>query len=74
MVIRYAAKSFVSLTPQAGISGSLIAQKGFVEQFGTLYTKSGQKALAAPVVTAIGAIQSTGLFFGMITIPLQVAP
>ncbi|ORX34051.1 sugar transporter [Kockovaella imperatae] len=54
---------------QIGINGNIIANPGFVKQFATATTAAGEPALSAPVLSAIGTIQSVGQIIGMTTMP-----
>ncbi|WVR08375.1 hypothetical protein IAU60_005430 [Kwoniella sp. DSM 27419] len=50
---------------QIGINGNIIANPGFVKQFATTVDSKGEPALSAPVLSAIGTIQSVGQIIGM---------
>lgn len=50
--------------------GNIIANPGFVEQFATTTNAKGERILSAPVLSAIGTIQSVGQIIGMTTLPL----
>jgi len=58
------------LTAQVGINGNIIANPGFVRQFGTELNADGELILSASVLSAIGTIQSVGQIIGMTTLPL----
>ncbi|WWD19903.1 hypothetical protein CI109_104372 [Kwoniella shandongensis] len=58
---------------QIGMNGNIIANAGFVEQFGTTFDATGKRILSAPVLTAIGTIQSVGQIIGMTTLPFIAA-
>lgn len=53
-----------------GINGNIIANPGFVAQFGTETNAAGNLILSASVLSAIGTIQSVGQIIGMTTLPL----
>jgi hypothetical protein len=53
-----------------GINGNIIANPGFVRQFGTELNAAGDLILSASVLSAIGTIQSVGQIIGMTTLPL----
>jgi hypothetical protein len=55
---------------QVGINGNIIANPGFVRQFGTELNADGELILSASVLSAIGTIQSVGQIIGMTTLPL----
>lgn len=52
-----------------GINGNIIANPGFVEQFATTTNAAGERILSAPVLSAIGTIQSVGQIIGMTSLP-----
>ncbi|KAI5197087.1 hypothetical protein AUEXF2481DRAFT_43028 [Aureobasidium subglaciale EXF-2481] len=54
---------------QIGINGSIIANKGFVDQFATETNSAGKKYLAAPILAGWSSIMSVGQIIGMTTIP-----
>ncbi|WVF65283.1 hypothetical protein IAT40_000006 [Kwoniella sp. CBS 6097] len=54
---------------QIGINGNIIANPGFVKQFATTTDAKGAPALSAPVLSAIGTIQSVGQIIGMTSLP-----
>ncbi|KAL3485888.1 general substrate transporter [Aspergillus germanicus] len=54
---------------QIGINGSIIANQGFVEQFGTEIDTSGKPYLASPILAGWSSIMSVGQIIGMVTIP-----
>ncbi|WWD00964.1 hypothetical protein V866_007902 [Kwoniella sp. B9012] len=54
---------------QIGINGNIIANPGFVKQFATVTDSKGEPALSAPVLSAIGTIQSVGQIVGMTSVP-----
>ncbi|WWC91437.1 uncharacterized protein L201_006383 [Kwoniella dendrophila CBS 6074] len=54
---------------QIGINGNIIANPGFVKQFATTTDSKGEPALSAPVLSAIGTIQSVGQIIGMTSVP-----
>jgi hypothetical protein len=58
------------LTCQVGINGNIIANAGFVRQFGTEFNADGELILSASVLSAIGTIGSVGQIIGMTTLPL----
>ena len=55
---------------EVGINGNIIANAGFVHQFGTELNAKGELILSASVLSAIGTIQSVGQIIGMTTLPL----
>lgn len=59
-----------ALTNLVGINGNIIANPGFVRQFGTELNADGELILSASVLSAIGTIQSVGQIIGMTTLPL----
>ncbi|KAF4458222.1 MFS alpha-glucoside transporter, partial [Fusarium albosuccineum] len=54
---------------QIGLIGNIIANSGFVKQFGTQITADGDVALASSVMSAWNAIGSVGQIIGMATLP-----
>ena len=52
---------------QISITGSIIANKGFIAQFGTVQNKAGALILDANVLAVWGGIQSLGQGLGMLT-------
>ncbi|KAH8589825.1 putative transporter [Bisporella sp. PMI_857] len=50
---------------QIGINASIIANKGFVAQFGTAKDKTGNRILASPILSAWSSIMSVGQIIGM---------
>ncbi|KAL0931581.1 MFS alpha-glucoside transporter [Colletotrichum truncatum] len=54
---------------QIGMVGNIIANAGFVEQFGTEINSQGQKYLASPVLSGFNGIGSAGQIIGMVTLP-----
>lgn len=60
----------IMLTTVVGINGNIIANPGFVRQFGTELNADGKLILSASVLSAIGTIQSVGQIIGMTTLPL----
>ncbi|KAK6903354.1 hypothetical protein I203_106857 [Kwoniella mangroviensis CBS 8507] len=54
---------------QIGINGNIIANPGFIKQFATVIDSNGDPALSAPVLSAIGTIQSVGQIIGMTSVP-----
>ncbi|WRT68173.1 uncharacterized protein IL334_005148 [Kwoniella shivajii] len=58
---------------QIGINGNIIANPGFVKQFATTVDSTGEPALSAPVLSAIGTIQSVGQIIGMTSLPFLAA-
>jgi hypothetical protein len=55
---------------QIGIVGNIIANEGFVRQFGTQRNAEGEPILAAAVLSGWNSIQSVGQIIGMTTTPL----
>lgn len=55
---------------QIGIVGNIIANEGFVRQFGTQRNAQGEPILAAAVLSGWNSIQSVGQIIGMTTTPL----
>ncbi|KAF5240366.1 hypothetical protein FANTH_9626 [Fusarium anthophilum] len=54
---------------QMGLTGNIIANAGFVQQFGTQTIDDGSVVLASSVLSTWGALQSVGQVFGMVTLP-----
>ncbi|KAG7530694.1 hypothetical protein FFLO_04864 [Filobasidium floriforme] len=54
---------------QIGIVGNIIANEGFVRQFGTQRNAQGEPILAAAVLSGWNSIQSVGQIIGMTTTP-----
>ncbi|KAH8893632.1 putative MFS alpha-glucoside transporter [Thozetella sp. PMI_491] len=54
---------------QVGINASIIANKGFVQQFATALDGKGNPYLESPILSAWGAILSVGQVVGTLTIP-----
>ncbi|KAJ3533117.1 hypothetical protein NM208_g8131 [Fusarium decemcellulare] len=54
---------------QIGLIGNIIANLGFVKQFGTQVTADGDVVLASSVLSAWNAIGSVGQIIGMTTLP-----
>lgn len=52
---------------QISITGSIIANKGFIRQFGTAHNRAGALILDANVLAVWGGIQSLGQGLGMLT-------
>lgn len=52
---------------QIAMTGTIIANKGFVLQFGTAKNAAGAVILDASVLAAWGGIQSAGQGLGMLT-------
>lgn len=59
---------------QIGMTGNIIASKGFIKQYGADYNAKGDLILKAGTVSAWGGVQSAGQGFGMITMHLCVPP
>lgn len=55
---------------QISITNTIIANTGFIKQFGTTTTAAGAPALAANVLSIWGGIGSMGQGLGMITMHL----
>lgn len=47
-----------------------LTTQGFVAQFATTTNAAGERILSAPVLSAIGTIQSVGQIIGMTSLPL----
>ncbi|KAF5004462.1 hypothetical protein FDECE_9042 [Fusarium decemcellulare] len=54
---------------QIGINASIVANKGFVQQFATKSSETGDLYLESPILSAWGSIMSVGQVFGTATIP-----
>ncbi|KXJ96275.1 general substrate transporter [Microdochium bolleyi] len=54
---------------QIGINASIIANKGFVQQFATATDAKGDPFLEAPILSGWSSIMSVGQIIGMVTIP-----
>ncbi|KAH8172225.1 sugar transporter domain-containing protein [Sarocladium implicatum] len=54
---------------QIGINGNIIANPGFVKEFGTATTADGDPSLASPILSGWSAIMSVGQIIGMTTLP-----
>ncbi|KAJ4237546.1 hypothetical protein NW757_013282 [Fusarium falciforme] len=54
---------------QIGINASIVANKGFVQQFATKTSAEGDPYLESPILSAWGSIMSVGQIFGTATIP-----
>ncbi|GKT47982.1 MFS transporter fmqE [Colletotrichum spaethianum] len=54
---------------QIGINGNIIANPGFVKQFGSELTAAGEPNLAAPILSGWSSIMSVGQIIGMTTVP-----
>ncbi|KAJ4191822.1 hypothetical protein NW767_010728 [Fusarium falciforme] len=54
---------------QIGINASIVANKGFVQQFATKTSAEGDLYLESPILSAWGSIMSVGQIFGTATIP-----
>lgn len=52
------------------MTGNIIANKGFIKQYGSDYNAKGDLILAAGTVSAWGGVQSAGQGLGMITMHL----
>jgi hypothetical protein len=59
-----------SSCPQIGMTGNIIANKGFIGTYATATNAAGAKILDANVLAAWGGIQSAGQGFGMISMHL----
>ncbi|KAF6802055.1 MFS alpha-glucoside [Colletotrichum sojae] len=53
---------------QVAMSASIIANKGFVEQFATTRNAAGLKFIDSPIISAWGACMNVGQIFGQLTI------
>ncbi|KAH7109312.1 putative MFS alpha-glucoside transporter [Dendryphion nanum] len=53
---------------QIGINASIIANKGFVKQFGTEKNANGSPALASPILSGWASIMSVGQIVGMVAL------
>lgn len=58
-----------SLLTSRSINASIIANKGFVNQFATGIDSKGAKFLESPILSAWSAIMSVGQVIGMVTVP-----
>lgn len=56
------------------MTGSIIANKGFVQTYGTVHNAKGALILDAHVVSAWGGLQSLGQGLGMLSMHLYVDP
>ncbi|KAL2819165.1 general substrate transporter [Aspergillus granulosus] len=54
---------------QIGMLGNIIANQGFINQFGTKVNSAGETYLASPILSAWNAIGSVGQVTGMTTLP-----
>lgn len=52
---------------QIALTGSIIANKGFIAQYGTALNSAGDVILDADILAAWGGIQSAGQGVGMLT-------
>ncbi|OWT36126.1 sugar transporter [Cryptococcus neoformans Bt1] len=52
---------------QIAMTGSIIANKGFIKTYGTAYNSAGELILDANVLAAWGGVQSAGQGFGMLS-------
>lgn len=55
---------------QIGMTGNIVANAGFIKQYGSDYNAKGDLILAADRVAAWGGVQSAGQGFGMISMHL----
>lgn len=55
---------------QIGMTGNIIANAGFIKQYGSVHNAAGALILDANVVAAWGGVQSAGQGFGMISMHL----
>ncbi|CAI6089379.1 hypothetical protein V2G26_011391 [Clonostachys chloroleuca] len=54
---------------QIGINASIVANKGFIQQFATKTSDAGDKYLESPILSGWGSIMSVGQIIGTMTIP-----
>jgi hypothetical protein len=57
------------LAHQIGINGNIVANRGFVQQFGTIRTEDGAVALAAPILSGWNSCINVGQIIAMLAFP-----
>ncbi|KAF2649964.1 general substrate transporter [Lophiostoma macrostomum CBS 122681] len=54
---------------QIALIGNLVANPGFIEQFGTVLNSKGEISMASSVLSTFNALASVGQIVGMVTLP-----
>jgi hypothetical protein len=57
------------LAHQIGINGNIVANRGFVQQFGTITAEDGSVALAAPILSGWNSCINVGQIIAMLAFP-----